>query len=71
MALDRTKFPVWFWPVLVVSIIGIILLIILLPFSFSYLDYYHYGIIRRRTTGRVDLSRVYEGGRYFLGPDHK
>lgn len=52
-------------------IFGIValLLIILLPMSFSYLDFYEYGFARRRTTGTVDISRVYEGGRHFIGPD--
>jgi hypothetical protein len=47
------------------------LLVILLPISFSYLDFYDYGFLRRRTSGRVNLDRVYKGGRYFIGPDHK
>ena len=52
-------------------IFGIIALVIVIviPISFSYLDYYHYGFQRRYTTGRVRLDRVYEGGRYFTGPD--
>ena len=71
MALGDSKFPAWLIPVIIASVIGILLLVILLPISFSYLDYYHYGLIRRRTTGRVNLDRVYEGGRYLVGPDHK
>lgn len=49
--------------------IGLLLLIILLPMSFSYLDFFEYGFARRRTTGTVDTSTVYEGGRHFIGPD--
>ena len=71
MARGGNTFPIWVWPVVAVSIVGIILIVILIPISFSYLDYYDYGFVRRRTSGRVDLSRVYEGGRYFIGPDHK
>lgn len=46
-----------------------LLLIILLPMSFSYLDFYEYGFARRRTTGSVDTDTVYAGGRHFIGPD--
>jgi hypothetical protein len=70
MAGRLDAFPRWFWPVIIAASIGIILLVILLPLSFSYLDYYHYGFLRRRTTGRVNLNPVYEVGRYFVGPDH-
>ena len=71
MGLGDNGFLRWVIPVGIVSIIGVLLLVILLPISFSYLDYYDYGLARRRTTGRVSLERVYEGGRYLLGPDHK
>jgi len=71
MAGNEVTFPRWFWPVIIVSGIAILILIILLPISFSYIDYYDYGFLRRRTTGRVNLKQVYEGGRYFPGPDHK
>lgn len=51
--------------------IALLLLVILLPLSFSYLDYWEYGLKQRKTTGRVDTSRVYTKGRYALGPDFK
>jgi len=54
---------------LIAAGIGALLLIILLPMSFSYLDFYEYGFARRRTTGTVDTDTVYSGGRHFLGPD--
>ncbi|CAF4168700.1 unnamed protein product, partial [Rotaria magnacalcarata] len=38
--------------------------------SFSYIEFYQYGFLRRRTTGRVNLSRIYESGLYFSGPDY-
>ena len=71
MARSDNGFPRWLWPVIIGSAIAVLLLVILLPISFSYLDYYHYGLVRRRTSGRVSLERVYESGRYLLGPDHK
>jgi len=52
--------------------IGIfVFLVLLLPLSFSYIDYYDYGLKQRKSTGKVDTNEVYSGGRYFLGPDKK
>lgn len=48
----------------------ILLIVILIPLSFEYLEYYEYGLDQRRTTGSVDTTKVYDSGRYFLGPDH-
>lgn len=52
-------------------VIGILLTVILLTISFSYVEYYQYGLNQRRTTGKVNTERVYPRGRYFTGPDHK
>jgi hypothetical protein len=71
MAGGIAKFPVWFWPTIVGVCVGIFLLITLLPMSFSYLDFYHFGFLRRHTTGRVNIDKVYVGGRYFVGPDYQ
>ncbi|CAF2774209.1 unnamed protein product [Rotaria sp. Silwood2] len=60
----------WFSTIITISIVLILVLISLIINSFSYLDYYEYGFLRRRTTGRVNLDRVYESGRYFFGPDY-
>jgi len=62
---------IWFLPTAVCVGIAALLLIILLPISFSYLDFYDYGFLRRHTTGRVNIDRVYEGGRYLVGPDYQ
>lgn len=48
---------------------GILLMLILIPLSFSYVDYYDYGLVQRKSTGSVDTSQVYSNGRYALGPD--
>lgn len=48
---------------------GLLLLVILLPLSFSYLEYYEYGLYQRKSTSKVSVSRVYGPGRYLLGPD--
>ena len=50
---------------------GVLLTVILVPLSFSYVEYYEYGLNQRKTTGSVDLSRVYDAGRYSTGPDHQ
>lgn len=33
-------------------------------------DYYEYGLKQRKSTGKVDTSKVYTSGRYMLGPDY-
>mmetsp|Transcript_26704 Transcript_26704/g.32385 ORF Transcript_26704/g.32385 Transcript_26704/m.32385 type:complete len:315 (+) Transcript_26704:88-1032(+) len=47
--------------------IGLLLVVILVPISISYVEYYEYGLKRSSITGAIDTSRVYSGGRYFLG----
>lgn len=51
-------------------IVGILLIVILIPLSYSYVEYYEYGLIERRTSGSVDTSEVFGSGRYRLGPRH-
>lgn len=41
-----------------------IILIVLLFYS-------QYGFLRRKSTGNVDVSKVYSGGKYFVGPDYE
>ena len=50
--------------------IGLLLLVILLPLSFSYVEYHEYGLKQRKSTGTVDVSKVYDSGRYAIGPDY-
>ncbi|CAF1132700.1 unnamed protein product [Rotaria sordida] len=59
----------WISPIITASVIVMSILITLLIHSFSYIDFYEFGFLRRRSTGRVNLDRIYESGRYFLGPD--
>lgn len=49
------------------SIVIFLLIVILVPLSFSYLEYYEYGMVRAKFTGKIDTSEVYSRGRYFLG----
>ena len=53
--------------ILIVVAIVALLLVILLPMSFSDLDYYEMGFKKSKISGSVDTSRVYTGGRHFLG----
>ncbi|OWF44238.1 uncharacterized protein LOC110458644 [Mizuhopecten yessoensis] len=61
--------PVYGKAIIVVSAIAILLICILVPMSFSYLEYYEYGFIRQKSTGTVVLDKVYTAGRLFTGPD--
>ncbi|CAC5368306.1 unnamed protein product [Mytilus coruscus] len=55
----------------IVAVVAFILglISILIVASYSYLDYYEYGLKRQKSTGSVDKTEVYDGGRYFIGPD--
>jgi len=56
--------------VAVVFGIGILLSVILLPLSFSSLEYYELGFAKRKSTGSVDTDNIYgPGGRHMIGPD--
>eukprot|EP00525_Craspedostauros_australis_P005970 CAMPEP_0198109084 /NCGR_PEP_ID=MMETSP1442-20131203/1101_1 /TAXON_ID= /ORGANISM="Craspedostauros australis, Strain CCMP3328" /LENGTH=313 /DNA_ID=CAMNT_0043764583 /DNA_START=134 /DNA_END=1075 /DNA_ORIENTATION=+ len=48
---------------------GLLLFVILLPLSFGYIDYYEFGISKRKSTGTIFYDKVYTRGRYHLGPD--
>ncbi|WAQ95003.1 hypothetical protein MAR_007474 [Mya arenaria] len=45
------------------------ILVIVLPMSFSTLEYHEYGFKRQKSTGSVDTTTVYSGGKYLIGPD--
>ncbi|XP_031551527.1 uncharacterized protein LOC116288824 [Actinia tenebrosa] len=50
--------------------LGLVLLVILLPMSFGNVEYYEIAFTKQKSTGKVDLSRVYASGRYLIGPDY-
>ncbi|KAJ8019937.1 hypothetical protein HOLleu_41726 [Holothuria leucospilota] len=52
---------------LVVFGIAALLLVILLPRSFKGVAFNEYAFKRRKASGKVDTSRVYTGGRYYIG----
>ncbi|XP_033629283.1 uncharacterized protein LOC117291580 isoform X1 [Asterias rubens] len=48
-----------------------VLIIVLLPLSFSYLEYYELGLREQRSTGRIFFGEsAFESGRHALGPDY-
>lgn len=53
------------------GVVAILLLVILLPLSFSYLAPWEYGLRQRKSTSKVRTDRIYTGGRYLNGPDMK
>ncbi|KAG7370846.1 SPFH domain / Band 7 family protein [Nitzschia inconspicua] len=53
------------------AIVILLLVVILIPLSFSYLEYYEYGLIQRKATGSVDITTVYNSGRYPIGPGRR
>ncbi|RMX50992.1 hypothetical protein pdam_00013908 [Pocillopora damicornis] len=59
-------------PTIIAAVVGIValLIVILIPTSFSSVEYYELGFKRRKSTGFVDISEVYTSGRYFVGPDY-
>jgi len=49
--------------------IGLLLMVILLPLSFTKLEYYEAGLLAQKSTGSVDLDEIYDSGNHFIGPD--
>lgn len=48
---------------------GCLLILILVPMTFSKLEYYEAGLKAQKSTGTVSLDNVYEPGNYAIGPD--
>ncbi|XP_070569987.1 uncharacterized protein [Ptychodera flava] len=51
--------------------IGILLILILVPMTFKYLDYYRVGLKEQKSTGEIDEMKTYMSGRHGIGPDYK
>lgn len=64
----------WRWPLGILMCIGALLILILVPISFSYVEAGEVGLPENRVSGNVDENgRVYtmtleQNGRYYLGP---
>lgn len=52
-------------------LICILLLTVLLPLSFAYIDYWELGLKQNKITGEVITDNVYSKGRYLVGPNFK
>ncbi|KAK3745333.1 hypothetical protein QZH41_006724 [Actinostola sp. cb2023] len=57
---------------LITIAVGVIalILVIVLPLSFSDVEYYEIAFKKQKSTGKVDTSKVYTMGRYAIGPDY-
>lgn len=40
-------------------------------FRLNVMHFYQFGFRRQKSTGTVDTSKVYSGGKHFLGPDYE
>ncbi|CAD5115422.1 DgyrCDS4397 [Dimorphilus gyrociliatus] len=49
--------------------IGSILILILVPLSFSGVEYYEFAFKKRKSTGSIYREKAYDVGKYHLGPD--
>jgi hypothetical protein len=56
---------------LIVLVICIICFVVILPFSFSSLEFDEYGLRQRHTTGTVNREKVYGSGLHLVGPDYQ
>jgi regulator of protease activity HflC (stomatin/prohibitin superfamily) len=52
---------------IIVTIIGLLLLVILLPLSFTYVEYDEYAFKKSTVDNKVDTGKTYKTGRYFWG----
>merc|ERR1712159_652579 len=48
---------------------GCLLTVILLPLSFSKIEYFEAGLLAQKSTGTVDTEEIYRSGNHFIGPD--
>eukprot|EP01006_Ploeotia_vitrea_P056886 TRINITY_DN68134_c4_g9_i1.p1 TRINITY_DN68134_c4_g9~~TRINITY_DN68134_c4_g9_i1.p1 ORF type:complete len:310 (+),score=16.06 TRINITY_DN68134_c4_g9_i1:82-1011(+) len=60
-------FPTWAKIASVVLCIGILLMVILIPISFHYVERNRWAFKKNSITNDVDTSKVYSNGRYFWG----
>ncbi|XP_060073151.1 uncharacterized protein LOC132552967 [Ylistrum balloti] len=63
------KLPTVAKVIIVLVLIAVVLICILVPMSFSYLEYYEYGFLRQKSTGTVSVDEVFTTGRFYTGPD--
>merc|ERR1712196_414739 len=54
----------------VLSALGVLLMLILLPMTWKKVEYYQGCLRSQKSTGKVWRDEVYEAGRYGIGPDY-
>lgn len=54
----------------ILGTIGSVLIVILLPLSFSRVEYYQGCLKTQRSTGKVDRDQVWRTGNHLIGPDY-
>lgn len=52
-------------------VVSIICFVVILPFSFSSLEFDEYGLLQRHSTGTVNLKKAYGSGLHLVGPDYQ
>ncbi|XP_031562107.1 uncharacterized protein LOC116297923 [Actinia tenebrosa] len=50
--------------------VGAVLTVVLVVLGYQDVNFYEYGFLKRKSTGKVDTSKVYLSGRHFVGPDY-
>lgn len=50
--------------------VALLLVVILVPSSLGYVEYYEYGLDQNKISRTVDTEQVYNPGRYLIGPAH-
>ena len=53
------------------TFLGCLLTVILVPLSYSKLEYFQHGIVQQKSTAKVDRDTVYGSGSHPIGPDYQ
>merc|ERR1711977_49487 len=70
MAMDRYERQGCYSCAGVLSALGVLLMLILLPMTWKKVEYYQGCLRSQKSTGKVWRDEVYEAGRYGIGPDY-
>jgi len=65
--MEETSSLVFKWTLGICCGIGVLLLVILLPLSFSYIEWDEFGLKKGTTTNEIFYGEVYDTGRYYWG----
>ena len=53
------------------TFLGCLLTVILVPLSYSKLEYFQHGIVQQKSTSKVNRDTVYGSGSHPIGPDYQ